>query len=134
MRPSLLRRALSLSWAKHAFNNPLSCVGFTHCKTAVSPLEANFKLQVTNGEAQQDVSLYCQLVRSFTWLDHFLRCTPSLSIHKSIPLCALCQCLLDPSKGKLFHGLPFSSESSLDFKVFFFFLDMENFPLIIAFF
>jgi hypothetical protein len=113
-----------LSQAKYA-SDLFSRAGLTDCKIVDSPLEMNVKLRATDGELLSDATLYRQLVGSLIYLtvtrpdlayavhlvSQFMT-TPRL-VHYVVVLR-----ILYYVKGALFHGLPFSSHSSLDLRVY----------------
>jgi hypothetical protein len=113
-----------LSQAKYA-SDLLSRAGLTGCKIVDSPLETNVKLCTTDGELLSDATLYRQLVGSLIYLivtrpdlayavhlvSQFM--TAPRSVHYAAVLC-----ILRYVKGTLFHGLHFSSHSSLVLRVY----------------
>ncbi|XP_022866790.1 uncharacterized protein LOC111386558 [Olea europaea var. sylvestris] len=114
----------SMTQAKYA-SNLLTRVGLTHCKIADSLLEPNIKLRPTDGELLPDATRYRQLVGSLIYLT-ITRPNNSYAVHlvsqfmsalHSIHHVALL-CILHCVKGTLFHGLHFSSHSSLTLKVY----------------
>ena len=93
----------------------------TDSKTCTSPLEPNVKLLATDGESLLDATLYRQLVGSLIYLT-VTRPDISYAIHlvsqfmnapRSTHYAAVL-CILLYVKGTLFHGLHFSSHSSLE--------------------
>jgi hypothetical protein len=110
-----------ISQAKYALDL-ISQAGLTNCKIVDSPLETNVKLRATDDELLSDVTLYRQFVGSLIYLTmtqpnlayavHLVSqfMTAPRSIHYAI--------VLRNVKGTLFHGLHFSSHSSLDLRVY----------------
>jgi hypothetical protein len=113
-----------LSQAKYA-SDLLSRAGLTDCKVVDSPLETNVKLRATDGELLYDATLYRQLVGSLIYLT-VTRPDLAYAVHlvsqfmtapRSVHYAAVLH-ILRYVKGTLFHGLHFSSHSSLDLRVY----------------
>ncbi|KAA8517060.1 hypothetical protein F0562_017122 [Nyssa sinensis] len=111
-----------LSQAKYA-SDLLSKAGLTDSKTCTSPLDPNVRLLVTNGESLPDATLYRQLVGSLIYLT-VTRPDISYAVHlvsqfmsapRSTHYAAVLH-ILRYVKGTLFHGLHFSSRSSLELR------------------
>jgi hypothetical protein len=109
-----------LSQAKYAFSL-LSRVGLTDSKIASNPLETNVKLLAMDGEPLLDATLYKQLVSSLiylnvTWPD-IANVVDLVSQFMSAPRFThydVVLRILHYVKGTMFHGLHFSSHSSLE--------------------
>jgi hypothetical protein len=109
-----------LSQAKYA-SDLLSRVGLTDSKTTSSPLETNVKLLATDGEPLSDATLYRQLVGSLIYLTvtrpdiayvvHLV--SQFMSAPRSTHYATVLR-ILRYVKGTMFHGLHFSSHSSLE--------------------
>ncbi|KAK3023275.1 hypothetical protein RJ639_044246 [Escallonia herrerae] len=109
-----------LSQAKYA-SDLLSCVGLTDSKTASSPLEPNVRFIPLDGTPLHDPTLYRTLVGSLVYLtvtrpniayvvhlvSQFLFAPHTTQFHTVLHI-------LRYIKGTLFHGLHFSSNSSLE--------------------
>jgi hypothetical protein len=113
-----------LSQAKYA-SDLFSRAGLTDCKIVDSPLEMNVKLRDTDGELLSDATLYRQLVGSLIYLT-VTRPDLAYAVHlvsqfmttpRLVHYVAVLR-ILYYVKGALFHGLPFSSYSSLDLRVY----------------
>jgi hypothetical protein len=109
-----------LSQAKYAFDL-LSRAGLTDSKTMSSLLETNVKLLATDGEPLSDATLYRQLVGSLIYLTitrpdiayvvHLV--SQFMSAPRSTHYATILH-ILSYVKGTMFHGLHFSSHSSLE--------------------
>jgi hypothetical protein len=114
-----------LSQVKYA-SDLLSKAGLTDSKTCISPLEHNTRLLATDGESLPDATLYRQLVSSLIYLT-VTRPDISYTIHlvsqfMSAPRSthyAVVLRILRYVNGTLFHGLHFSSCSSLELRSYF---------------
>jgi hypothetical protein len=113
-----------LSQAKYA-SDLLSRAGLTDCKIVDSPLETNVKLRATDGELLSNATLYRQLVGSFIYLT-VTRPDIAYAVHlvsqfmitpRSVHYAAVLR-ILRYVKGTLFHGLHFSSHSTLDLRIY----------------
>jgi hypothetical protein len=97
----------------------------TDSKTCTSPLEPNIRLLATDGESLSDTTLYRQLVGSLIYLT--VTCLDiSYAVHlvsqfmsapRSTHYAAVLH-ILRYVKGTLFHGLHFSSCSSLELRLY----------------
>ena len=110
-----------LSQAKYA-SNLLSKAGIIDNKTVSTPLEYNAKLTPLDGEPISNATRYCQLVGSLIYLtvtrpnisnalsmvSKFM--DASRSVHYATVLW-----ILQYVKGTLYHGLHYSSQSSVKF-------------------
>ncbi|GFZ05813.1 hypothetical protein Acr_17g0013850 [Actinidia rufa] len=109
----------SLTQAKYA-SDLLTRAGLSDCKTASTPLEANAHLTSLDGELLSDATLYRQLVGSLIYLTvtrpdiaHVIHLVSQfMSAPRSTHYAAVLR-ILRYVKGTLFHGLHFSSQSSL---------------------
>ncbi|XP_058079289.1 uncharacterized mitochondrial protein AtMg00810-like [Magnolia sinica] len=109
-----------LSQAKYA-SDLLSKAGLSDSKTCTSPLEYNVKLLATDGESLPDATLYKQLVSSLIYLTvtrpdisyAVYLVSQFMSAPRSTHYAAVLR-ILRYVKGTLFHGLHFSSHSSLE--------------------
>jgi len=114
-----------LSQAKYA-SDLLSKAGLTDSKTCISPLEHNTRLLATDGESLPDATLYRQLVGSLIYLT-VTRPDISYTVHlvsqfMSAPRSThydVVLRILHYVNGTLFHGLHFSSCSSLELRSYF---------------
>ncbi|GAV72833.1 hypothetical protein CFOL_v3_16321, partial [Cephalotus follicularis] len=113
-----------LSQAKYA-SDILARAGVTDTKTASSPLEQNVKLRPSDGTPLPDHTLYRQLVGSLIYLTvtrpdiayavHLV--SQFMSAPRTTHFSAVLR-ILRYLKGTLFHGLHFSSETSLALHAF----------------
>jgi hypothetical protein len=113
-----------LSQAKYA-SDLLSRAGLTDSKTTSSPLETNVKLLATDGEPLSDATLYRQLVGSLIYLTvtrpdiayvvHLV--SQFMSAPRSTHYAVVFR-ILRYVKGTMFHGLHFSSHSSLELRAY----------------
>ena len=113
-----------LSQAKYA-SDLLSKAGLTHSKTISTPLELNVKLNTTDSEPLSDATLYRQLVGSLIYLTvtgpdlayavHLV--SQFMSAPCSTHYAAVLR-ILQYIKRKLFHGLHFSAQSSLELSAY----------------
>jgi hypothetical protein len=109
-----------LSQAKYA-SDLLFKAGLTDSKTCTSPLEPNIRLLAIDGESLSDATLYRQLVGSLIYLT-VTRSDISYVIHLVSEFMSAARSthyatvlrILRYAKGTLFHGLHFSSRSSLE--------------------
>ena len=113
-----------LSQAKYA-SDLLSKAGITDNKTISIPLEYNAKLTPLDGEPISDATRYCQLVGSLIYLtithpdiSHIVGMVSKFmyaphSVHYAVVLR-----ILRYVKGTLYHGLHYSSRSSLEFHAY----------------
>lgn len=110
--------------AKYTFDI-LARVGLTDCKTTSTPLETKLKLTLFDGTPLSDATLYMKLVGSLVYLTitrldiayvvHLVSQFMSAprSTHHVVVLRILCYL-----KGIMFHGLYFSSTSSLELQAY----------------
>jgi hypothetical protein len=113
-----------LSQAKYA-SDLLSKAGLTDSKTVSTPLEFNVKLNATDGEPLPDATLYRQLVGSLIYLTvtrlNFAYTVHLVSQFMSAPrfthYVAVLR-ILRYIKRTLFHGLYFSTQSSLELRAY----------------
>ncbi|GFY95362.1 hypothetical protein Acr_10g0007470 [Actinidia rufa] len=110
----------SLTQTKYA-SDLLTRAGLSDCKTASTPLDANARLNSLDGDLLSDATLYRQLVGSLIYLTvtrpdiaHAVHLLVSqfMSAPRSTHYAAVLR-ILRYVKGTLFHGLHFSSQSSL---------------------
>ena len=114
-----------LSQAKYTFDI-MARAGLTDYKTAPTPLEMNLKLTHLDGTILSDATLYRQLVGRLIYLtvthpdiDYAIHLVsqfmsaPRSTHYATIPR------ILRYLKGMMFHGLHFSSTSSLDLRAYF---------------
>ncbi|GFZ16739.1 hypothetical protein Acr_26g0000090 [Actinidia rufa] len=109
----------SFTQAKYA-SDLLTRAGLLDCKTASTPLEANARLTSLDGELLSDVTLYRQLIDNLIYLtvtrpdiSHVVHLVSQfMSAPRSTHYAAILR-ILRYVKGTLFHGLHFSSQSSL---------------------
>ena len=109
-----------LSQAKYA-SNLLSKAGITDNKIISTPLEYNAKLTPLNGEHISDVTHYCQLVGNLIYLttthldiSHTVGMVSKfMDAPRSVHYAAILR-ILRYVKGTLYHGLHYSSRSSLE--------------------
>ena len=108
-----------LSQAKYA-SDILARAGLTDCKTAATPLETNLRLTSLDGTPLSEATLYRQIVGSLVYLTvthpdtayavHIV--SQFISVPRSAHYAAILR-IIHYIKGTLFHGLHFSSTSSL---------------------
>ena len=108
-----------LSQAKYAFDL-LSKAGITDNKTISTPLEYNAKLTPLDGEPISDATRYRQLVGSLIYftvtrsdISHTVGMVSNFMAPRSIHYAAILQ-ILRYVKGTLYHGVHYSSRSSLE--------------------
>ncbi|GFZ05367.1 hypothetical protein Acr_17g0009390 [Actinidia rufa] len=109
----------SLTQTKYA-SDLLTHAGLSDCKTASTPLEANARLTSLDADLLSDATLYRQLIGSLIYLTvtrpDFAHAIHLVSQFMSAPRSthyASVLRILRYVKGTLFHGLHFSSQSSL---------------------
>ncbi|GFS37423.1 hypothetical protein Acr_00g0051930 [Actinidia rufa] len=109
----------SLTQTKYA-SDLLTRAGLLDCKTASTPLEANARLTSLDGHLLSDVTLYRQLIDNLIYLtvtrSNIAHAVHLVSQFMSAPRSthyATVLRILWYVKGTLFHGLHFSSQSSL---------------------
>ncbi|XP_065634428.1 uncharacterized mitochondrial protein AtMg00810-like [Quercus suber] len=113
-----------LSQTKYAFDL-FSKVGITDNKTISTPLEYNAKLTPLDGEPISDATRYRQLVSSLIYLtvtrpdiSHVVGMVSKfMDVPRSVHYVAVLQ-ILRYVKGRLYHGLHYSSRSSLEFHAY----------------
>ena len=113
-----------LSQAKYAFDH-LSKIGITDNKTVSIPLEYNAKLTPLDGEPISDATRYRQLVGSLIYLTvtrlDISHAVGMISMFMGAPCSvhyAAVLWILRYVKGTLYHGLHYSSRSSLEFHAY----------------
>ncbi|KAL7608574.1 hypothetical protein Lser_V15G11391 [Lactuca serriola] len=113
-----------LSQAKYA-SDIISRAGITDCKVANTPLDPNFHLSPGDGSLLSDPTLYRQLVGSLVYLT-VTRPDLAFVVHivsqfmaspRTTHYIAVLR-ILRYIKGTIFHGLYFSSTSSLELRAF----------------
>lgn len=113
-----------LTQAKYA-SDLISRAGLTDTKTVDTPLEYNIRLNTLDGEPLQDATLYRQLVGSLVYLT-VTRPDISHAVHivsqfmaapRSTHFASVLR-ILRYLKGTMFHGLHFSSQSSLELRAY----------------
>ena len=110
--------------AKYA-SDFLSKADITDNKTVSTPLEYNAKLTPLDGELISDVIRYCQLVGSLIYLtvthpdiSHAVGMVSQfMDAPRSVHYAAILR-ILRYVKGTLYHGLHYSSQSSLEFRAY----------------
>ena len=113
-----------LSQAKYAYDL-LSKAGITDNKTVSTPLEYNAKLTLLDGEPISDATRYRQLVGSLIYLtvtrpdiSHAVGMVSKfMDAPRSVHYAAVLQ-ILRYVKGTLYHGMHYSSRSSLEFHAY----------------
>ena len=113
-----------LSQAKYA-SDILARAGLSDCKTAATPLETNLRLTPLDGTPLSDATLYRQIVGSLVYLTvtrpdiayavHIV--SQFMSAPRSTHYAAVLR-ILRYLKGTMFHGLHFSSASSLELRAY----------------
>lgn len=114
----------SLTQAKYS-SDLLTRAGLSDSKIASTPLEANLHLTATDGELLSNATLYRQLVGSLIYLTvtrpdiaHAVHLVSQfMSTPRSTHYAAVLR-ILRYVKGTLFHGLHFSSKSSLELRAY----------------
>uniref|UniRef100_A0A2N9F4U9 Uncharacterized protein n=1 Tax=Fagus sylvatica TaxID=28930 RepID=A0A2N9F4U9_FAGSY len=109
-----------LSQAKYV-SDLLSKAGLTDSKTASTPLELNVKLNTTDGEPLSDATLYLQLFGSLIYLvvtrldlAYVVHLVSQFMFAPRSTHYATILCIRRYIKGKLFHSLHFSVQSSFE--------------------
>ncbi|XP_059654868.1 uncharacterized mitochondrial protein AtMg00810-like [Cornus florida] len=108
-----------LTQAKY-ISDLLSKSSFTDSKIVDTPLECNTRLNLHDGESLRDGTLYRQLVGSLVYLtvtrpdiSHAVHIVSQFMNAPQSTHYAAIHCILHYLKGTMFHGLHFSSQSSL---------------------
>ncbi|XP_028089809.1 uncharacterized protein LOC114290118 [Camellia sinensis] len=115
-----------LTQAKY-ISDHLACVGLTNCKIATSPVDPQTRLTSLDGYLLSDATLYRQLVGSLVYLTvthpdiayvvHIVSqfMAAPCSLHYDALVRILCRL-----KGIIFHGIHYSTHSSLQLHAFFY--------------
>ncbi|XP_028058706.1 uncharacterized protein LOC114262539 [Camellia sinensis] len=113
-----------LSQAKYT-SDLLACAGLTDCKTASTPIDSQIFLILLDGVLLSDASLYRQFVGSLVYftitqpdIAYAVHIVSQFMVAPHFPHYDALLRILHYVKGTIFHGLHYSTHSSLELHVF----------------